>query len=239
MNDKQSTNTPTPGHFDSQKTPQGPTQALDSLSSSQLQPHNNIDLEEGQDHVPSVHIDEILAALTEIKVPKKHWDAAKEKPKGADMQRLAYNVIKHLREQDLADPRWVKHGRTHGCRRYDYTKRTGATCRCPLWMAVFEHTQDVLENQPRPEDDDDDDEGEESEQEQQQHASQTESDGAGLEDAEQIDSSAAKKLKRPGQRNAQHVNQNDFNFVVPSRRVQKQHDKLQKKLDQQGKRTNN
>jgi hypothetical protein len=128
------------------------------LSSGQLQLDNNIDFEDSQ--VQSVHIDEILAALTEMRVPAKHWDIAKEKPKGADMQRLAYNVMKHLREQDLADQRWVKHGRSNGCRRYDYSKNKGATCRCSLWRAVFEHTQDILKNHSRL---DDDDEGEESE----------------------------------------------------------------------------
>jgi hypothetical protein len=50
------------------------------LSVSQLQPHNDIDFEDGQ--VPSVHIDEIMAALAEMRVPSKHWDIAKEKPKG-------------------------------------------------------------------------------------------------------------------------------------------------------------
>jgi hypothetical protein len=75
------------------------------LSASQLQPHNDIDFGDGQ--VPSVHIDEIMAALAEMRVPSKHWDIAKEKPKGGDMQRLAYNVIRHLREQDPQDPRWA------------------------------------------------------------------------------------------------------------------------------------
>jgi len=86
---------------------------------SQLQPHNNIDFL--QDQVPSVHINEILSALTEMRVSAVHWDAAKEKPKGADMQRLAYNVIRHLREQDPKDTRWAKHGRSHGCRLNAYS----------------------------------------------------------------------------------------------------------------------
>jgi hypothetical protein len=180
------------------------------LSTSQLQPHNNIDFEDGQ--VLSVHIDEILAALTEMRVPAKHWKVAKKKPKGADMRRLAYNVIRHLREQAASDPRWAKHGRTNGCRRYDYSRNTGAACKCTLWRAVLEHTQDILKNHPLP---DDDDEGEE--QAQQQNASHTESEGSGPDESEQIDSSAAKKFKQPSQKNA------------PSRRVQKQQDKQQEK----------
>jgi hypothetical protein len=50
------------------------------LSSGQLQLDNNIDFEDSQ--VQSVHIDEILAALTEMRVPAKHWKVAKKKPKG-------------------------------------------------------------------------------------------------------------------------------------------------------------
>ena len=71
--------------------------------------------------MPSVHINEILTALTEMRVSAVHWDAAKGKPKGADMQRLAYNVIRHLREQDPKDTRWAKHGRSHGCRLNAYS----------------------------------------------------------------------------------------------------------------------
>jgi hypothetical protein len=180
------------------------------LSSSQLQLHNNIDFVDSQ--VQIVSIDEIMAALSEMRVPAKHWKVAKRRPKGADMRRLAYNVIRHLREQDASDPRWAKHGRAKGCRCFDYSRNTGAVCKCTLWSAVLEHTQDILKNQPLP---DDDDEGEE--QAQQQNASHTESEGSGPDESEQIDSSAAKKFKHPSQINA------------PSRRVQKQQDKQQEK----------
>jgi hypothetical protein len=54
-----------------------------------------------------------------------------------------------------------------------------------------------LKNQPRPEDDD-----ESEEQAQQQNFSQTESDEAFPEEADQINSSTAKKFKRASEKNA-------------------------------------
>ena len=61
-------------------------------------------------------------------------------------------------------------------------------------MSVLGHVQNVLKNGPRP------DEGDESE-EPEQRASQTESDEEGPKTTK-IDSSSAKKFKRPRQKNA-------------------------------------
>jgi len=36
-------------------------------------------------------------------------------PEGAEMQRLAYLVMKFLREKTPYDLRWAKHGRAQGC----------------------------------------------------------------------------------------------------------------------------
>ena len=145
-----------------------------------------------------VLIVEIETAIKDLEISAKQWDFAKEDPHGAETQRLAYFVIKHLRDQDPKDPRWAKHGRKQGCRVRPYSK-TGANCKCPLWMSVLGHVQNVLKNGPRP------DEGDESEEPEQrghkQRASQTESDEEGPKTTK-IDSSSVKKFKRPRQKNA-------------------------------------
>ena len=70
---------------------------------------------------------------------------------------LAYLMMKHLREQNLEDPRWADHGRAKGCRIYLNAGRTGARCQCPLWEPVVELTQDILKNESRPVYDEDED----------------------------------------------------------------------------------
>jgi hypothetical protein len=112
---------------------------------------------------------EILAALQELEVSKKEWTAAKKDSAGADIHRLAYQVMRHLRQQDGADPRWAQHGRSNHCRLYSQPSRVGALCKCPLWRPVVELTRDILKNEPRPAED------EELEEESDNLDSQTES----------------------------------------------------------------
>ena len=100
--------------------------------------------------------------------------------------------MRHLREQDGADPRWAGHGKTSGCRLYPNTSRVGALCKCPLWRPVVELTRDILKNEPRPVDDEDEEPDEQD--------SQTES-----EEMLQIISSTAKKSKGSSQKSASSI----------------------------------
>ena len=45
-----------------------------------------------------VLIVEIETAIKDLEISAKQWDFAKEDPHRAEMQRLAYFVIKHLRD---------------------------------------------------------------------------------------------------------------------------------------------
>jgi hypothetical protein len=62
---------------------------------------------------------EIRAAFRAMNVPAKQWNAARMEPGGSEEKKLAYLVMKYLREHAPSDARWAKHGRAHGCRFYD------------------------------------------------------------------------------------------------------------------------
>ena len=135
------------------------------------------------------------------------WDAAKAEPQGTEMSRLTYLVISHLKAQSPNDARWAGHGKASlGCRLRGVGKHP--SCKCAIFGSVRELAQKILSTEARPSWD------EESEEPTQrghlinavdgrtvQQVSQTESDQEDPE-AAQIESSSAKKFKRPTQKNA-------------------------------------
>jgi hypothetical protein len=133
-----------------------------------------------------------------MEVTAELWDAAKAEPQGTEMSRLTYLVISHLKAQSPNDARWAGHGKASlGCRLRGPGKNP--TCRCAIFRSVRELAKKILSTEARPSWD------EESEEPTQrghlEQVSQTESDQEDLE-AAQIESSSAKKFKRPTQKNA-------------------------------------
>jgi hypothetical protein len=126
------------------------------------------------------------------------WDAAKAEPQGTEMSRLTYLVISYLKAQSPNDAHWAGHGKASlGCRLRGPGKHP--TCRCAIFGSVRELAKKILSTEARPSWD------EESEERAQrghlEQVSQTESDQEDPE-AAQIESSSAKKFKRPTQKNA-------------------------------------
>ena len=133
-----------------------------------------------------------------MEVTAELWDAAKAEPQGTEMSRLTYLVISHLKAQSPNDARWAGHGKASlGCRLRGLGNHP--TCRCAIFRSVRELAKKILSTEARPSWD------EESEEPTQrghlEQVSQTESDQEDPE-AAQIESSSAKKFKRPTQKNA-------------------------------------